>query len=140
MLVRKLSFSWFLPLGFFFLGYLISEHSGALVSAVTDRNYENLKTFSDVLHIVQKDYVEETDINNLIEGAINGMLMTLDPHSSYMPPDVYKEMQVETKGEFGGLGIELTVKNGVLTVVAPIEDTPAFRVGIKTGDQIVKHP
>jgi len=135
---KRFSFSWLLFLGFFFLGYLLSEHGGSLVSAVTDKNYENLKTFSDVLYIVQKDYVEETDVDNLMEGAINGMLMTLDPHSSYMPPDMYKEMQVETKGEFGGLGIELKVRDGVLTVVAPIEDTPAFRVGIKAGDQIVK--
>lgn len=138
MHLKRFSFSWLLFLGFFCLGYLLSQHGGTLVSAVTDRNYENLKTFSDVLYIVQKDYVEEIDVDDLIEGAINGMLMTLDPHSSYMPPDMYKEMQVETKGEFGGLGIELTVREGVLTVVAPIEDTPAFRVGIKAGDQIVK--
>jgi len=136
--LKRFSFSWVLFLGFFCLGYLLSQHGGTLVSAVTDKNYENLKTFSDILYIVQKDYVDETKVENLIEGAINGMLMTLDPHSSYMPPDVYKEMQVETKGEFGGLGIELTVKEGVLTVVAPIEDTPAFRAGIKSGDQIVK--
>ena len=138
MQLKRFSFSWLLFLGFFSLGYLLSQHGGNLVSAVTDQNYENLKTFSDVLYIVQKDYVEETDVDNLIEGAINGMLMTLDPHSSYMPPDMYKEMQVETKGEFGGLGIELTVREGVLTVVAPIEDTPAFQAGIKAGDQIVK--
>jgi carboxyl-terminal processing protease len=135
---KKIRFAWFLLFGFFILGYLINEHSGTLVSAVTDKNYENLKVFSDVLYIIQKDYVEETDVDKLIEGAINGMLSTLDPHSSYMPPDLYKEMQVETKGEFGGLGIELTVKDGTLTVVAPIEDTPAFRAGIKAGDQIVK--
>jgi len=136
--LKGFSFSWVLFLGFFCLGYLLSQHGGTLVSAVTDKNYENLKTFSDVLYIVQKDYVDETKVEDLVEGAINGMLMTLDPHSSYMPPDIYKEMQVETKGEFGGLGIELTVKEGVLTVVAPIEDTPAFRVGIKAGDQIVQ--
>ncbi len=119
------------------LGFLISDYTGTLVSAVTDKNYENLKVFSDVLYTIQKDYVEETEVNDLIEGAIRGMLNTLDPHSSYMPPDMYKEMQVETKGSFGGLGIELTIKDGVLTVVAPIEDTPAFRAGIKAGDQIV---
>ena len=138
MTVKNFRFSWLLFLGFFFLGYLFNEHSGSLVSAVTDKNYENLKVFSNVLYIVQKDYVEETDVNGLIEGAIDGMLSTLDPHSSYMPPDVYKEMQVETKGKFGGLGIELTVKDGTLTVVSPIEDTPAFRAGIEAGDQIVK--
>jgi len=135
---RKFIPSWFLLFGFFILGYFASEQGGALVSAITDKSYEELKIFSDVLYIVQKDYVEETDVNKLIEGAINGMLSTLDPHSSYMPPDMYQEMQVETKGKFGGLGIEITIKDGILTVVAPIEDTPAFRAGIKAGDQIVK--
>jgi len=75
--LKRFSFSWLLFLGFFSLGYLLSQHGGTLVSAVTDQNYENLKTFSDVLYIVQKDYVEETDVDNLVAGAINGMLMTL---------------------------------------------------------------
>ncbi|MCD6353150.1 MAG: S41 family peptidase [Proteobacteria bacterium] len=136
--IKKGRFTWFLFFAAFILGYLINGYSGTLVSAVTDKNYENLKTFSEILYTIQKDYVEETDVDTLIKGAINGMLRTLDPHSSYMSPDLYKEMQVETKGKFGGLGIELTIKEGTLTVVAPIEDTPAFRVGIKTGDQIVK--
>ena len=134
---KKQRLPWFLLFIVFILGFLISEYTGTLVSAVTDKNYENLKVFSDVLYIVQKDYVEETDVNALIEGAISGMLNTLDPHSSYMPPDMYREMQVETKGSFGGLGIELTIKDGALTVVAPIEDTPAYHAGVKAGDQIV---
>ena len=74
----------------------------------------------------------------VIQGAIRGMLKTLDPHSSFMPPDVYREMQVETEGRFGGLGIEITMRDDVLTVVSPIEGTPAFRAGIQPGDQIIK--
>ncbi|HNR12003.1 MAG TPA: S41 family peptidase [Thermodesulfobacteriota bacterium] len=135
---RKQQSSWILLIAVFLLGFLLNEYSGSLVSAVTDKSYENLKVFSDVLYIIQKDYVEETKVDDLVEGAIKGMLNMLDPHSAYMPPDMYQEMQVETKGSFGGLGIELTVKDGTLTVVAPIEDTPAFRAGIKAGDQIVK--
>jgi carboxyl-terminal processing protease len=136
--VRTSKFSWLLFVGIFLFGYLCNEHQGSLVSAVTDGNYQSLKAFSDVLHLVQKDYVEPTEVDTLIGNALNGMLAALDPHSSYMPPDLYKEMQVETKGAFGGLGIELTVRDGILTVVAPIEDTPAFAAGIKAGDQIVQ--
>ena len=100
-------------------------------------NYEHLKIFSDALALIQKNYVDEVDLQKAMYNAIEGMVSNLDPHSSFMPPDVYREMQVETKGRFGGLGIEITLKDGLLTVVAPIEDTPAFRAGIKTGDQIV---
>jgi len=82
--------------------------------------------------------VEEVDTKKLVYGAINGMLASLDPHSSFLPPEMYKEMKIETKGSFGGLGIEITVKDGYLTVISPIEDTPAFRAGIKAGDQILK--
>lgn len=101
-------------------------------------DYESIEMFTDVLKIVQKNYVEEVDTKKLIYGAINGMLSSLDPHSSFLPPDMYKEMKIETKGSFGGLGIEITIKDGYLTVISPIEDTPAFRAGIKSGDQILK--
>lgn len=101
-------------------------------------DYESIELFTDVLAIVKKSYVEEVDTKKLIYGAINGMLASLDPHSSFMPPDMYKEMKIDTKGSFGGLGIEITIKDGILTVISPIEDTPAFRVGIKAGDQILK--
>jgi carboxyl-terminal processing protease len=101
-------------------------------------DYEAIELFTDVLAIVKKNYVEEVDTKKLIYGAINGMLSSLDPHSSFMPPDMYKEMKIDTKGSFGGLGIEITIKDGFLTVISPIEDTPAFRAGIKAGDQIVK--
>jgi len=99
---------------------------------------EPLKVFSDVLSYVESSYVEEVEPDKLVQGAIRGMLKTLDPHSSYMPPDAYREMQVETEGRFGGLGIEITMRDDVLTVVSPIEGTPAFRAGIQPGDQIIK--
>lgn len=100
--------------------------------------YEELKTFSEVLNQVQRHYVDEPKTKELIQGAIRGMLSTLDPHSSYMTPEMYKEMQVETKGEFGGVGIQIGVKENRLAVIAPIEGTPAQRAGIKAGDFIVK--
>src|SRR5688572_16407057 len=108
------------------------------VGAVARDSYERLEAFTNVLSIVQKNYVDEVSTQQLIEGAINGMLVALDPHSAYLTPDLYKELQVDTKGSFGGLGIEITVRNGILTVVSPIEDTPAFRGGVKPGDQIIK--
>ena len=101
-------------------------------------DYESIELFTDVLSIVKKSYVEEVDTKKLIYGAINGMLTSLDPHSSFMPPETYKEMKIDTKGAFGGLGIEITVKDGILTVISPIEDTPAFKAGIKAGDLILK--
>ncbi|HOP40295.1 MAG TPA: S41 family peptidase [Geobacteraceae bacterium] len=107
-------------------------------AAEGNNDYESIELFTDVLKIVQKNYVEEVDTKKLVYGAINGMLSSLDPHSSFLPPDMYKEMKIETKGSFGGLGIEITVKDGYLTVISPIEDTPAFRAGIKAGDQILK--
>ncbi|HSL04218.1 MAG TPA: S41 family peptidase, partial [Nitrospiraceae bacterium] len=100
--------------------------------------YEELKTFSEVLTQVQKSYVDETKAKDLVQGAIRGMLSTLDPHSAYMTPEMYKEMQVETKGEFGGVGIQIGVKENRLAVIAPIEGTPAYRAGVKAGDFITK--
>ena len=82
-------------------------------------DYESIELFTDVLSIVKKSYVEEVDTKKLVYGAINGMLTSLDPHSSFMPPDTYKEMKIDTKGAFGGLGIEITVKDGILTVISP---------------------
>lgn len=100
--------------------------------------YEELRTFTEVLSIVKKNYVDEVKTKDLVIGAIKGMINSLDPHSSYMTPDALKELQVETKGEFGGLGIHIGIKDGILTVIAPIEDTPAFKAGIKAGDKILK--
>jgi len=108
------------------------------VSAEDKTVYENLQVFSDVLDIVKENYVQEVENEELIEGAISGMLKTLDPHSSYLNPDAYKELQVETKGSFGGIGIEITIRDGVLTVVSPLEGTPAYELGIKAEDQILR--
>src|SRR2546427_23731 len=107
-------------------------------AAATKESYEGLETFTNILAIIQKNYVDDVQTKQLIEGAINGMLASLDPHSAYLTPDLYKELQVDTKGSFGGLGIEITNRNGLLTVVSPIEDTPAYRAGVKSGDQIMK--
>src|SRR4030095_17136621 len=96
------------------------------------------EAFASVLTMVQKHYVDEVSTKQLIDGAINGMLASLDPHSAYLTPELYKDLQVETKGSFGGLGIEITNRNGMLTVVSPIEDTPAYRAGIKPQDIILK--
>ncbi len=106
--------------------------------AVSESSYEELETFANVLAIVQKNYVDPVSTKQLINGAITGMLASLDPHSAYLTPELYKDLQIETRGSFGGLGIEITIKNGVLTVVSPIEDTPAYRAGIKPNDQIIK--
>jgi carboxyl-terminal processing protease len=107
-------------------------------TAQAANDYESIELFTDVISIVKKSYVEEVDTKKLIYGAINGMLSSLDPHSSFMPPEMYKEMKIETKGSFGGLGIEISIKEGILTVISPIEDTPAYKAGIKSGDQIFK--
>jgi carboxyl-terminal processing protease len=121
------------------LAVLVAGRGGVeKVGAVPKESYEGLETFTNILAIVQKNYVDDVQTKQLIEGAINGMLTALDPHSAYLTPDLYKELQVDTKGSFGGLGIEITNRNGVLTVVSPIEDTPAYRAGIRSGDQIVK--
>ncbi len=106
--------------------------------ATTVDSYEKLKTFSEILSLLEANYVEKLDANELIDGAIRGMLKTLDPHTSYLPPEAFKQMKVETSGRFGGLGIEITIKKGILTVVTPIEDTPAFDAGVKSGDRIIK--
>ena len=122
----------------FILGVTIGLGRSHKVLALSNSTYEELKVFTDVLGLLQKEYVEEKDSKDLIYGAIKGMLETLDPHSAFMPPNVYKEMQEETKGRFEGLGLEITIKEGVLAVVSPIEDTPASKAGILAGDQILK--
>ncbi len=100
--------------------------------------FEELKTFTDVLSVVKRDYVSDVENKKLVEGAIKGLLSTLDPHSGYLDPDFYQDLQVQTKGEFGGLGIEITIKDGLLVVVAPMEGSPAERAGVRPGDVIVK--
>ena len=124
--------------------FLVTLLLGVLIGKGWDRavlateTYEELKTFTEVLAHIQKHYVEEVKTKDLVYGAIRGMLATLDPHSAFMPPDVYKEVQVETKGEFGGVGIQIGIKDNRLTVIAPIDGTPAERAGIKAGDYIIK--
>ncbi|RMG61505.1 MAG: S41 family peptidase [Deltaproteobacteria bacterium] len=119
--------------GVFVGHYALGDPSGEGKSV-----YENLKIFSDAIAIIQNNYVEDVDPQKLVYGAIKGMLQSLDPHSSFLTPDMFKEMQVETKGSFGGLGIEIGIRDGFLTIISPIEDTPAFRAGLKAGDRIVK--
>ncbi|MFH0858336.1 MAG: S41 family peptidase [Candidatus Omnitrophota bacterium] len=100
--------------------------------------YKQAQLFSDTLAIIQSDYVEEPKSKDLIYGALKGMLSSLDPHSQFMAPETYNELKVNTEGKFGGIGIEITIKDGLLTVVTPIEDTPAWKAGIKANDRIVK--
>ena len=100
--------------------------------------YNKLKVFSEILSLIESNYVEPVGSDTMVDGAIKGMVKALDPHTSYLPPVSYKEMQVQTTGKFGGLGIEISIRDGVLTVVSPIEGTPAFKVGVKSGDKIIK--
>jgi carboxyl-terminal processing protease len=100
--------------------------------------FEELKVFSDVLSIVKEDYVETVEDKKLVEGAIRGMLTGLDPHSGYLDPDFYNDLKIQTRGEFGGLGIEITVRDGKLLVVSPMEGSPAEKAGIHAGDVIIK--
>jgi carboxyl-terminal processing protease len=118
------------------LGVVIGKGWDRAVMAT--ETYEELKTFTEVLAHVQKHYVEDVKTKDLVYGAIRGMLSTLDPHSAFMPPDIYKEVQVETKGEFGGVGIQIGMKDNHLTVILPIEGTPAERAGVKAADVILK--
>ncbi|MCK5717747.1 MAG: S41 family peptidase, partial [Thiomargarita sp.] len=100
--------------------------------------FEELRTFTEIFHRIKTDYVEEVDDKTLLEYAIQGMLSGLDPHSSYLTPELFEEMQIGTTGEFGGLGIEVGMENGFVKVIAPIDDTPAQRAGIEAGDLIVR--
>ena len=118
--------------------FVIGDLAVRRAQALPDDTYKELQTFANVLAIVQKNYVEPVSTKRLINGAISGMLGSLDPHSAYLTPDLYRDLEVETRGSFGGLGIEITIKNDLLTVVAPIEGTPAYQAGIKAGDQIIK--
>lgn len=137
MFKKKVLFIWLFIFIVASTGIFIGRWSVTSVSAEGE-GYEELRTFTEVMSMVKKYYVEEVKTKDLVDGAIKGMLNSLDPHSSYMTPEGFKEMQVDTKGEFGGLGIQIGVKDNLLTVIAPIEDTPAFKAGIKAGDKILK--
>lgn len=153
-ILKKLALtSWVLSLawGGIWVGQTLTMHVLAISSAHAKaptgekgavvpqkERYENLELFQKVLHYVEATYVDETKNRDLIYGAIKGMLETLDPHSVFMTPEVFKEMKTDTSGKFGGLGIEIGMKDNILTVIAPIEDTPAWRAGVKPADRIVK--
>ena len=115
----------------------IAFHVQSTVFAKAKDHYLNLQLFAKVMNLVQKYYVEEVDTKKLIYGGIKGMLQELDPHTNFLPPDIYQEFENETSGKFGGLGIEITVQDSILTILSPIEDTPAWKAGLKPGDKIV---
>jgi len=116
---------------------LINIFSNAYSQNV-DKLYEKIDLFSEVLEKIQNEYVDEVDQADVMDSAINGVLQSLDPYSAYMNPKFFKEMQTETSGEFGGLGIEVSMESGVVKVIAPIDDTPAAKAGVKAGDYIVR--
>ena len=119
-------------------GLLFFNGSGAKVEADTEEVYKNIEILTEVLRQVEKSYVEPQDSQKLIYGAIKGLVQSLDPHSSFMTKEEYKELMTETKGSFSGIGVEITIKDKILTVVSPIEGTPGYKAGIKAGDKIIK--
>ncbi|MFO7740267.1 MAG: S41 family peptidase [Desulfatiglandaceae bacterium] len=119
-------------------GALFLNGSGRAVNADTEKVYKNIEIFTEVLRQIEKSYVEPQDSHELIYGAIKGMVQNLDPHSSFMTKEEHQELMLETKGSFTGIGVEITVKDDILTVVSPIEGTPAYNAGMKAGDQIIR--
>src|SRR6202165_1944348 len=112
------------------------DAGAAAASENTAETYKELNLFGDVFEKVRSDYVDEVTDDTLIEGAINGMLTSLDPHSNYLNSKNFNDMKVQTRGEFGGLGVEVSMESGLVKVVSPIDDTPAARAGLKPGDLI----
>ena len=108
------------------------------LAAKSDESYEGLKIFSDVIQLIEKEYVDEVESKELIQKAIQGMVQSLDPHSSLLPPEAFEDLQIDTKGKFTGIGIHITMKDGFVTVISPIEDTPAYKAGIIAQDRIIK--
>ncbi len=127
-------------MGFAVLCFLVCVSGSGICKPDKEKEslYKYLKTFSEALHYIEKNYVKDVSYKKLIYDAIKGMTSSLDPHSVFLTPDMYKEMEIESTGEFGGVGMVVTMKDGVLTVVSPIEDTPAWRAGVKAGDKIIK--
>lgn len=130
-------------LGLLLLAMFIHPLSSAraaetLSEAAKKSRYEKLELFNKVLYLIESQYYREVDTEKLIEGALNGMMNTLDPHSAFLDKEIFAKMQEETSGEFGGLGIEVTQKDGLLVIITPIEDSPAYKAGIKPGDKIVE--
>jgi carboxyl-terminal processing protease len=125
-------------LALIFLGGTVLAGSASRVRAADDQDYKSLKLFTAVLEEIEKNYVDEVDDQTLIRNAIKGMVGNLDPHSSFMPPEAFGDLQDDTKGKFSGIGIVITMKEGILTVVSPIEGTPAYDAGIRAGDIIIR--
>ena len=124
------------PAAAFCLGPLSVAHAGQ-VENVVQLPIEDLKIFAEIFGKIKSDYVEDVDDSQLLNDAIKGMLDGLDPHTVYLDPESFREMNIDTHGEFGGLGLEVTMENGVIRIVAPIEDTPAHKAGLKSGDLII---
>ena len=108
------------------------------LAAKSEEAYEELKVFSDVIELIEREYVDQVDTKELIQKAIQGMVQSLDPHSALLPLDAYEDLQIDTKGKFTGIGIHITMQDGFVTVISPIEDTPAYKAGIKARDRIIK--
>lgn len=119
-------------------GFSNAQAPDANSEAAKKSRFEKLELFNKVLYLIESQYYREVDTEKLIEGALNGMMGTLDPHSAFLDTEIFTKMQEETSGEFGGLGIEVTQKDGILVIITPIEDSPAFKAGIKPGDKIVE--
>ena len=134
----------FAKLGFIGLGLILGLMLSLTYSALADKMtkqqlpIDDLRAFAEVFGKIKSDYVEPVEDKKLLSEAISGMLTGLDPHSTYLDPDSFKDMQAATQGEFGGLGIEVGMEDGLVKVVSPIEDTPAYKAGVKSGDLIVK--
>ena len=117
----------------------VKEKEKEKEAVVSNAKYDDIALFGRVINFIEKQYVDQVNTKELVYGAIKGMLETLDPHSNFMPPEIYNQLKSDTSGKFGGLGIEVWVnKEGVLTVVTPMEGTPAWKAGIKPGDKIMK--
>ena len=123
---------------FFLTVFLIFFYSGFLNAKNSKDLYEKIDLFSEVLEKVKSQYIDEVDQAEAMDSAINGVLQSLDPYSAYMSPELFDNMKTDTKGEFGGLGIEIGMESGVVKVISPIDDTPAAKAGIKAGDYIVR--
>jgi len=137
--MKKTMMILFVTILLFLLGMIVGRPLLDVASAKEKEKdkYENLQVFAKVLNLVQQYYVEPVDLQKLIYGGIKGILTELDPHTSFLSPEVFTEFENETSGEFGGIGIEMSIQSSVLTVLAPIEDSPAWKAGIKGGDKIV---
>lgn len=119
------------------VGFIMGVAVSSAISVSAKDRYQDLQLFAKVLNLVEQYYVENVDITKLIYGGIKGVMRELDPHSNFLTPEIFKEFETETSGQFGGIGIEITVQDGILTVISPIEDTPAWNAGIRAGDKVI---